>query len=248
MSALSAGLWGLAAASSLLLGAAIAYWLEVPARVTGLIMGFGAGTLLSAIAYELIPDVPSRDDMLSIGLSLMAGALVYVVADWLIDKRGGAARSHVSGPGAGAGLAGAARSIVLGTLLDGIPESLVLGMGLALGGEISVAYLVAVFLSNLPEAMAGTTGLLASGDRPATVFGLWTGLAAASAAAAAIGYVIVTEMTTASGEMVQAFAAGATIVMLADAFLPQAYEQGGRAAGFVTAVGFLVSLTLSGAA
>ena len=107
VSALSAALWGLAAASSLLLGAVITFRFDVPTRVIGLIMGFGAGTLLSAIAYELIPDVPTSDDMLSIGLSLMAGALVYVVVDWSLDQRGGAARSHVAGPGEGAGLAGA---------------------------------------------------------------------------------------------------------------------------------------------
>ena len=239
MNALTAGLWGALSASSLLIGAALAIWLRPSSRIVGLVMGFGSGALLSAVAYELVPQAAKGDFPVVLGLT--TGALTFFIADWIIDHRGGEHRKSIAAKRqAGAGLA-----IFLGTLLDGIPESLVLGMSLALGGEVGVAFLVAVFISNLPESMASTTSMEDSGMPRTTIFGMWLALLVASALAAALGYTIIKVQPEAEGAAVQAFAAGAMLTMLADTMMPEAFEQGGKAVGLVTVGGFAVATALA---
>jgi len=233
-------------AASLLIGAVIALRLRPSAHATGLVMGFGAGALFSAVAYELVPEAALAGD--SVPLAVGAGALVFFGADWLVDRQGGAGRKDVSGAGGGAegGTgAGTGRAIVLGTLLDGVPESLVLGMGLALGGAVSASFLVAVFVSNLPEAVGGTVALRAAGAAPRSILGTWAGLIAASAAAAALGYWLVRALPGVDGTLVQAFAAGAVLTMLADTMMPEAFEHGGKPVALLTVLGFLLAGLLS---
>src|SRR5262249_26554549 len=148
-----AALWGALAASSLLIGALLALWLRPSNRTIGLIMGFGAGALISALAYELIEEAISAKAPVGLGLAL--GAVVYFGGDWLVDRRGGQDRKDITGGDS----SGSGRAIFLGTLLDGIPESFVLGAGLGLGEPVGLAFLIAVFISNLPEAMAATASL-----------------------------------------------------------------------------------------
>jgi zinc transporter, ZIP family len=239
MNALTAGLLGALSASSLLIGAALAIWLRPSARVVGLIMGFGSGTLISALAYELVPEAAAGDFPVVLGLA--AGALAFFVADLIVDRRGGEHRKSIaSKEQAGAGLA-----IFLGTLLDGIPESLVLGMSLALGGSLGVAFLVAVVISNLPEGMAGTTSMEGAGMPRTTIFGMWLALLLLSALAAALGYVLTTLMPGVEGAGIDAFAAGAMLTMLADTMMPEAFEHGGKVVGLVTVCGFVVATALA---
>jgi zinc transporter, ZIP family len=246
MGVLAAAFWGVVGAASLLIGAVIALRVRPSAHATGLVMGFGAGALFSAVAYELVPEAALAGD--GVPLAVGAGALVFFGADWLVDRQGGAGRKDVSGadggaePGSGAGTG---RAIVLGTLLDGVPESLVLGMGLALGGAVSASFLVAVFVSNLPEAVGGTVALRAAGTAPRAILGTWAGLVAASAAAAALGYVLVRALPAADGTLVQAFAAGAVLTMLADTMMPEAFEHGGKPVALLTVLGFLLAGLLS---
>ena len=137
------------------------------------------------------------------------------------------------------------RAIVLGTVLDGIPESLVLGIGVAVGGAVSIAFLVAVFISNLPEAIAATVPLRATGAKASSIMAMWVGIAAVSAIAAGIGYVVATSVGS-SGLLIQAFAAGALLTMIIDTMAPEAVEHAGKEAGLVTVLGFAVAATLSG--
>jgi ZIP family zinc transporter len=239
MTALTAGLWGALSASSLLIGAALDIWLRPTNRIVGLVMGFGSGTLISALAYELIPEASKGDFPVVLGLA--AGSLTFFCADWIIDRRGGEDRKSIAPKEqAGAGLA-----IFLGTLLDGIPESLVLGMSLALGGTVGVAFLVAVIISNLPEGMAGTSSMEGAGMSRTTIFGLWLALVIVSALAAALGYGLVQLGLGAVGAGVDAFAAGAMLTMLADTMMPEAFEHGGPAVGLVTVLGFTVGAALA---
>lgn len=239
MNALTAGLWGAIAASSLLIGAALAIWLRPSNRIVGLVMGFGSGTLVSAIAYDLVPEAIKHDFPVVLGLA--AGALTYFVADWVIDSRGGEHRKSIATKQqANAGLA-----IFLGTLLDGIPESLVLGMSLALGGTIGVAFLAAIFISNLPESMASTKGMADSGIARATIWGMWLAVVAASALAAALGFALIKLLPGAEGAGAQSFAAGAMLTMLADSMMPEAFAYGGKAVGLVTVGGFVVATALA---
>jgi zinc transporter, ZIP family len=235
---IAAFLWGGLAAASLLVGFALA-WRGLSKRVVGLVMGFGAGALIAAIAYELVPESVERG--WDIVLFLLAGAVVFFVMDWVVDHWGGSKRKTIAGEHEGS--SGAV--VYIGTLLDAVPESVVLGMGLAMGGSIRMAFLVAVFVSNVPEAVAGTLNLGAAGHSRGRILGMWVSLVLLSAAAAALGAGLVHALPSVDATLAQAFAAGAMLMMLADAMIPEAYEHGGKSTGLLTVLGFVVAAVLS---
>jgi ZIP family zinc transporter len=171
-----------------------------------------------------------------------AGALAFYVGDWAIDRRGGHGRKS---PGGEHQLAGSANAIVLGTVLDGIPESFVLGASLLQDGIVPVAVVVGVFVSNIPESLSGTTGLLEAGWTRGRVFVMWSGVVCTSVIAAAAGWLLLDTVPTAGGAFALAFAGGALLVMLADTLMPEAFELGGREAGLATALGFALGFALS---
>jgi ZIP family zinc transporter len=235
---IAAFLWGLLAAGSLLAGFALAGW-RLSNRSIGWIMGFGAGALISAIAYELVPE--SAIGGWGVVVMLMAGAVIFFAVDWLVDHWGGRHRKTLAGKqeeGSGA-------AVFIGTLLDAIPESVVLGMGLAMGGSVSVAFLAAVFISNLPEGVAGTVNLTAAGHSRRSTLAMWVLLVFLSAGAAVLGYGLVQWVPAVDARLAQAFAAGAMLTMLADAMMPEAFEHGGRLVGLFTVLGFGVAAVLS---
>jgi ZIP family zinc transporter len=234
---LSAILWGGLASAALLIGYALANR-GLSNRTIGIFMGFGAGALLSAIAYELIPE--SALGGARMGLAFIIGAFTFFGADWWIDHRGGSDRKAIAGEKTGSGSA-----IFIGTLLDNIPESIILGMSLALGGSINSAFLAAVFVSNLPEGVAGTVNMEASGRSRRSIFWMWTALVLISAVFAGVGYAIIRLLPGADGQIAQAFAAGAMLTMLADAMMPEAFEHGGKLVGIMTVMGFLVAAILA---
>jgi ZIP family zinc transporter len=234
--------WGLLGSSSLLLGAAIVLVRPPSRRVVGLVMAFGAGILISAVAYDLVEDAADATDggwVLLVGLA--AGALTFFVGDLLIDRRGGAGRKRSTG----VQQEGSGGAIALGTVLDGIPESVVLGSTLVGGGGISVAMLAAVFLSNLPEAMAATAGLVKSGTSRARLAVLWGSTTLVSAVAAGVGYAALGSASGSTIALVQAFAAGALLTMLVDTMIPEATEFAGPVGGLVTVLGFATAFGLS---
>jgi ZIP family zinc transporter len=235
---IEAALWGLLAAASLLIGYLLA-GRGLSNRTTGMIMGFGAGALISAIAYELVPESMLTGWGMAVAFGM--GALTFFGGDWLIDRQGGADRKDIPGDQAG----GSGAAIFIGTLLDNIPESLVLGMGLALGGGISLAFLVAVFVSNLPEGVAGTMNLEMAGRSRDQIFWMWTVLVLISGGCAALGYAVIGWLPGANGRLVQGFAAGAMLTMLADAMMPEAFEHGGKVVGLLTVLGFLMAAILA---
>ena len=237
-SILTAIWWGGFAAASLIIG----YFLAgrgLSNRAIGMIMGVGAGALLSAIAYELIPE----SNLVGVGVlvAFCGGAVTFFVADWLIDRRGGADRKDIAGAQTG----GSGAAIFIGTLLDNVPESIILGTTLALGGAINVAFLTAVFASNLPEGVAGTINLKAAGHSRRNIFWMWTLLVTISAMCAGLGFVLIHWLPGVDGRVAQAFAAGAMMTMLADAMMPEAFEHGGMVVGLFTVMGFLAAAILS---
>ncbi len=242
MGVIEAFLWGGLAASSLVLGAVLDLRANLSPRVVGLLLAFGAGTLISAVAYELVPS--ERGFPIPVAVALGVGAVAFYALDALVDGMGGDNRKDIgatAGPGPSAGSGSA---IAIGTLLDGIPESIVLGIGLSIGGSVSVAFLVAVFVSNLPEAIGGSDALRAAGHSPSQIMRLWVAILVASAFAAAGGYLLGSTFRL-GGDLVQAFAAGAMITMVADTMLPEAFEEGGKQAGLLTALGFTIAALLS---
>jgi ZIP family zinc transporter len=235
-------LWGVVAASSLLLGGLAAMWLPIGKRALGLVMAFGAGVLLSAVAYELVEEaVITYDGKQEVALGLAAGSLVFFAGDWWIDRRGGLHRKHSGGRQAeGSGLA-----IVLGIVLDGIPESVVLGLTVLEAGTVSAALLAAVFLSNLPEAVAATSGLTQAGWGRARILGLWLLVMGVSGLAALAGYALFDSASPSTVAFVLAFAGGAVLTMLADTMMPEAFEHGGKLVGVVTTLGFGLAFAVS---
>jgi ZIP family zinc transporter len=235
---LTAFLWGGLAACSLLIGYAISGH-GLSKRAIGLIMGVGSGALISAIAYELVPESVLVGP--GIGVTFGLGALAFFAGDWLVDRRGGSDRKDIAGDQTG----GSGSAIFIGTLLDNVPESIILGMSLALGGAINLAFLAAVFISNLPEGVAGSINMQAVGRPRRRIFWMWTALVLLSAACAALGYAIIGWLPGANGYHAQAFAAGAMLTMLADAMMPEAFQHGGMLVGIFTVLGFLLAAVLS---
>ena len=228
--------WGLISGSSLILGGLIALRVRIPMLALGLIMAFGSGVLISAVAYELVQEeISASITGLVIAAGLLMGACTFFAGDSFIDHRGGQHRKRSSGLQA----EGSPRAIVLGIVLDGIPESIVLGLSLLTGGEIGLALLAAVFLSNVPETIAATTGLVKGGWPRKQVMGLWVLVALVSAVAALAGYVLLEGASPRTIAFVNAFAAGAILTMLADTMMPEAFEHGGRLVGLATTLGFL---------
>ena len=234
--------WGLLAGSSLVVGGLLSYWLPIGRRALGLIMAFGAGVLISAVAFELVHEAfetTAGDGGVALGLFL--GSCVFVAGDQLIDHLGGGDRKRSGGEqAAGSGLA-----IVLGIVLDGIPESLVLGLTVLEAGEVSAAFLVAVFLSNIPEAVAATTGLSKAGWARSRVFSLWTIVAVACGLSALAGYAVLDTATPHTIALVLSFAGGAILAMLADTMMPEAFEHGGKLVGLFTTAGFALAFGIS---
>jgi zinc transporter, ZIP family len=235
-------LWGLAASSSLLIGGVLGLRFRIGRLALGLVMAFGAGVLISAVAYDLVEEaVHTSAGGGGVGLGLVAGAVVFFLGDLLIDRRGGESRKRSSGEQA----AGAPLAIVLGIVLDGVPESIVIGVTLVKGGAVSVAVIAAVFLSNLPESIAATTGLSDSGWPRWRVLGLWGLVSLVSGAAALVGYGAFGDASPATLAFVLAFAGGAILTMLADTMMPEAYEHGGALVGLATTLGFALALLLT---
>jgi len=237
----SAFAWGAVAASSLVIGAVIALRFRIGLRAIGLIMGFGAGVLISAVAFDLVEEAAEKSSGSGwVVAGVFAGCAAFFGGDWLIDRRGGSTRK---GP-TGGDESGSALAIVLGTVLDGIPESMVIGLTIFEGGAVGVAYLTAVFVSNLPEAISSTSGLLAGGWRRSRILWMWIAIALISGVASLAGYALFQGSSADTVAFVLAFAAGAILTMLADTMMPEAFENGGKLAGVVTTLGFAVAFTI----
>ena len=234
--------WGLVGGSSLVIGGLLALRVAITRRALGLIMAFGAGVLISAVAYELVHEAfeTSAGDG-GIALGLLAGSAVFFGAEVLIDRLGGDAPSS-SGEGHAAQ---AGRALVLGIILDGIPESLVLGLTVLEAGTVSVAFLVAVFLANLPEAIAATTALSRAGRNSTRIIRFWVLVALGFGVTSLAGYVVLDTASPRTVAIVLAFAGGAVLTMLANTMMPEALHYGGKLAGFVTTLGFALAFAIS---
>ena len=235
----NAFLWGALATSSLILGGIIASRFTLRKRVLGIIMAFGAGTLISAVSYELVYEAIKLAKGTGFpGFGLFAGALTFYFSEKLIDKLG--ARKHEAIQASQQ--SGLLIPMVLAIILDGVPESIVIGLSIFEGGTVSMAMLVAVFISNLPEAIAGTTGMKAAGWKRGKIALLWIIIALFCALASVAGYGLFSRASDNWLAFIQAFAGGAILIMLANSMIPESYEHGGKLAGLFTILGFSVAV------
>jgi zinc transporter, ZIP family len=220
--------WGALAASSLVIGALLSIARDWPEQLVGLVLAFGAGALIAAVSFELAEEGIQIGGAGAVAIGFAVGAVTYFVLDGLVER----------------GRSDPASALALGAFLDGIPEQLVLGLGLAAGDEISIGLLGAIFVSNLPEAIGSAAAMRAEGRRRETILRLWIAVAVVCTLASVAGYAIADSL---SGELeggFNGFAAGALLVMLADSMIPEA-RKAGRTTGLATAFGFAVAAGLS---
>ncbi|KQT01243.1 ZIP family metal transporter [Cellulomonas sp. Leaf395] len=226
--------WGGVAASSLVIGAALGIARRWPRGLIGVVLGFGAGALISSVSFELVQEGYVKGGGLALATGLAVGAVAFYVADRLVQRLG--TRSA-------AGLAGV--PLALGALLDGIPEQAVLGLGLAEGEGIGVALLVSIFVSNLPEAIGSSSDMRAAGQAPGRIMRLWALVAIACTLATVGGYAIARVTAERFEAAVDGFAAGALLVMLVGSMIPEATEKARDKAGLAAVLGFAVAAGLS---
>jgi zinc transporter, ZIP family len=234
--------WGAITAASLLIGSCVALRWKLPNKIVGWFMAFGAGALISAISFDLFEEAATtaeRKSIVFVGLAI--GALVYFGGDWMLDRRGGDGRKDIEGDQEGADGEG----IVLGSVLDGIPESFVIGGSLVTGGSVSLAIVAAAFISNIPEGLASTAGLKTSGRSNREIVLLWIKIIIVSGISSLVGYLVLDKTSPDVGAFAQAFAAGAMLTMLADTMMPEAFEEGGKLVGLLTVLGFSVAVLIS---
>jgi ZIP family zinc transporter len=207
-------------------------------------MAFGSGVLISALSFELMEEAVETGGFAATAAGFLIGAAVFTAAHIVISRRGGQHRKRSGGQQRkaeeGGGLA-----IAVGALLDGVPESIVIGVSLLSGQGVSLAAVAAVFLSNIPEGLSSAAGMRKAGRSPAYVFGVWSAIAVASGLAALLGYLAFDGVAPIWLAAVSATAAGAILAMIADTMIPEAFETAHEYAGFITVAGFLCAFALS---
>jgi zinc transporter, ZIP family len=246
---LQAGLWGLLGGGALVVGALIAWFVRVPKDVLASVMAFGSGVLISAVAFDLMQEAADTGGLLPAAIGFLGGALAYLAANAALARHGARHRKRSGGepgeeqPSEGE-QSGSGTAIAIGALLDGIPESVVLGLGLLSGGAVSVSVLAAVFISNVPEGLSSAAGMKAKGRSARYVFGVWITIAVVSGLAALLGYVTLGGAPPELVAVITAIAAGAILTMIADTMIPEAFERTRTWTGVIATVGFLVAFAV----
>jgi ZIP family zinc transporter len=240
-----AAISGLVAGGALVLGAAIAWFVSVPPRIVAAIMAFGSGVLIAALAYSLVQEANADGGLLPTIIGFVGGAVLYVGFAALLNRRGAQHRkrstelqsSESDKPGSGT-------AIALGALLDGIPESIVLGLSLVGGGSLSVPIFAAILISNLPEGLSSTAGMRANGRSARYVFGVWCSIAVVTSASALFGYLFLQDASPATIAIITTIAAGAILTMVSDTMIPEAFAENNLITGLIASLGFLASFAI----
>jgi ZIP family zinc transporter len=244
-----AGLWGLLAGGALVLGATVAWFARVPAVVSSTVMAFGAGVLISALAFDLVDEAASTGGVPATVTGFLGGALAYVGGNVLLARRGARHRKRSGDQQPREeDQQGSGTAIALGALLDGVPESVVLGLSLLSGQGVGVSVLAAVFISNLPEGLSSTVGMKRAGRSATFVFGVWGSIAAAAGIAGALGVLLLQDASAQTVAAITAVAAGAILAMVADTMIPEAFEETRLWTGLIATLGFIVAFAISSSA
>jgi ZIP family zinc transporter len=233
--------WGSLAAVSLVIGAVLGLVRSWSDRTVGIVLSFGAGALISAVSFELTEEGIEIGGTAPVAIGLAVGAVTYFVLDRVLERSSPSRRHpHTEADGGDEGVA-----LALGAFLDGVPEQLVLGIGLAAGEGVSVSLLVAIFVSNLPEAIGSVSDRRRRGRSPRFVLAFWIGVTVVCALATVAGYALADVANADAKATANGFAAGALLVMLVDSMIPDARGKAGRGAGLVTVLGFAAAAGLS---
>lgn len=240
-----------------MVGAALGYFARVPQRLIAAIMAFGSGVLISTLSLELMEEAYEKGGLNSTAAGFVGGAVVYTFANWLLarsgakhrkrsDEKQAQERAHFQQDKATQGTeADNGMALAIGAVLDGIPESIVIGLSMLAGGKVSMVAVVAIFLSNLPEGLSSAAGMKKAGHSARYVLLLWAGIALISGVASLIGYTLFSGFSNEVIAATMAVSAGAVLAMIADTMIPEAFEEAHNFTGLITVLGFLVSFFLS---
>ncbi|MBC7385200.1 MAG: ZIP family zinc transporter [Cryobacterium sp.] len=241
-----AAFWGLVSGSALVIGAGIAYFFSVPARWVAGIMAFGSGVLISALSFELMDASYKKGGFSATAIGFISGAVIYTVVSLILANKGARhrKRSGVLQPTEKSD-EGSGTAIALGALLDGIPESIVIGLSLLAGGGVGKVAVIAIFLSNLPEGLSSAAGMKNAGRSAKYIFGVWGAIMILSALASMSGYLIFKDYSVEVIAATSAVAAGAILAMISDTMIPEAFAETHALSGLITVVGFLCAFGLS---
>lgn len=238
--------WGALAGSANLLGALLVLWLPLNQRIIAGIMALGTGALIGAVVYGLLGEALAIGTILDIALGFLGGAALFAAVDIIISRKGGLHRKR-SGHGRDAPSAvatGSGLAIFIGTVMDAIPETAIIGLSLLQNGEVSAVLIAAIFISNLPEGISSTSGLKKAGYSIPSIVLMWLAVLIASSLSSLAGYTLLAEASVDMQAILASFAAGAIIAMVSATMLPEAYEKAGPIVGFLTACGFFIALIL----
>lgn len=242
---LQAGWWGCVAGAALVLGAVVGVRCEVPQRLVAAVMAFGSGVLISTLAFELMDEAFDAGGFASTATGFLLGAAVYTAANWWLARRGARHRKRSGRRPAVGDQEGSGTALAIGALLDGVPESIVIGISLLGGQGVGAAVVAAVFLSNLPEGLSSAAGMKRAGHPARHIYLIWTGIALASGLAALFGYTVLHRFPPEVLSATTAVAAGGVLAMVVDTMIPEAFEETHDFAGLIVASGFLAAFALS---
>ncbi|MCI0502957.1 MAG: ZIP family zinc transporter [Fusobacteria bacterium] len=240
---LAATFWGGITGSSLLIGAFIGFKFNLKARVVAGIMAFGSGVLISALSFELMEEAFKRSGFTEVVFGFLLGGIIYTVANYALSKAGGKHRKR-SGMKNLNDQQDSSLGIALGALIDGIPESLIIGIGLIEGSSLSMATIIAIFISNIPEALSSTAGMKEKGKKAGYIFSIWGGICLFSAIFAGLGNLLFTGASASTLAVIMALAAGGILAMIVDTMIPEAFAETHDFAGLITLLGFLTAFIL----
>ena len=245
---ITAGLWGLVAGGALLIGAIVGYFFKLSARISAGFMAFGSGVLISALAFDLVEESFKTGGIVSTVIGFAAGAIIYTGANYILTLKGVQHRKRSGNQQPDKGKEGSGLALAIGALIDGIPESIVIGLSMLKGGSVSMVAVIAIFLSNLPEGLSSAAGMKKAGRKTIYVFGVWGTIAFISGLASIAGYTLFENLAEGVVSASIALAAGAILAMIVDTMIPEAFAETHNFAGLITVTGFLIAFYLSQAA